>query len=214
MEHLHIVVAAGAAAYLLGAVPFGFLIARARGVDIRQHGSGNIGATNVFRTLGKPWGVLTMLLDAGKGFVAAYPIPRLATALNSEASLHPSLPVLCACLAVAGHNWPVFLRFRGGKGIATSSGALLGIAPLAAGIGFATWISVLLVSHYVSLASIIAALTIPLSGWWLYAQSGPVLPTALTLLGAAAVWRHRSNLQRLYRGTENRFSFGRRKASS
>jgi glycerol-3-phosphate acyltransferase PlsY len=192
----------GTAAYLLGAIPFGYLVARARGVDIRKAGSGNIGATNVFRCVGKSWGILTFCADAAKGFVAAFVFPLLASRISGTHM--PSAPVLCACLAVAGHNWPVYLRFRGGKGIATSAGALAGVAPAAVGIGAAAWIIVFLTTRYVSVASISAAVSIPVSAWLLYRGGSLVLPSALSLLGVVAVWRHRSNLRRLLQGTEHR----------
>jgi acyl phosphate:glycerol-3-phosphate acyltransferase len=202
--------ACGAISYLLGAVPFGYLIARARGVDITSVGSGNIGATNVFRSVGKGWGLLTFALDAGKGFVAACAIPKAAALAGQPAG--PALPVCCACLAVAGHNWPIYMRFKGGKGIATSAGALLGIAPQAAGIGIVSWALVFLLTRYVSVASIFACLILPAAAWCLYGKHDKLLPAALTLLGVVGIWRHRSNIQRLLNGTEHRAQFGRRKS--
>ena len=124
----------GALAYLLGAIPFGLLIARANGVDIRKVGSGNIGATNVFRALGKKWGILAFTCDALKGFIPASLFPFLAKTIGAPGD-DSVLSLVCACLAIAGHNWPVYLRFKGGKGVATSVGALIGLAPSAAGIG-------------------------------------------------------------------------------
>ena len=124
----------GILAYLLGAIPFGLLIARARGVDIRAVGSGNIGATNVFRAVGKGWGILAFACDALKGFIPVSVFPLLAKTLGAFDG-DAVLPLVCACLAIAGHNWPVYLRFKGGKGVATSVGALIGLAPVAAGIG-------------------------------------------------------------------------------
>ena len=122
------------AGYLMGSVPFGLLIAKARGVDLRNSGSGNIGATNVFRCVGKGWGVLALLLDALKGFLPAFFFPALAAR-----GLHGAVPswlgVACGLAAVVGHNWPVWLGFKGGKGVATSAGMALGVAPGAVGIG-------------------------------------------------------------------------------
>ena len=112
------------ASYLLGSVPFGYLVARLKGMDIRRHGSGNIGATNVFRCVGKGWGLLTFACDTLKGFGAAFLIPRVAAPFLPPDGLQ-ALGIGCACLAVAGHNWPAFLRFKGGKGVATSAGVLL-----------------------------------------------------------------------------------------
>lgn len=198
-------------AYLLGAIPFGLMVARSRGVDIRAVGSGNIGATNVFRSVGKGWGLLTFLLDMGKGLCGAQLIPRVVAALAEGPAAEPStgLALLCACLAVVGHNWPVFLRFKGGKGVATSMGALIGIAWQAAVLGLIVWILVLLISRYVSLASVTAAAALAAVSWWLYRDETVLLPLVLTLLGITAIVRHRTNIQRLLKGSEHRFSFKR-----
>jgi acyl phosphate:glycerol-3-phosphate acyltransferase len=204
----------GLLAYLSGSVPFGLLIARARGVDIRKVGSGNIGATNVFRSVGRGAGVLTFLLDLLKGFVPAFLFPLLLRpALGPVAA--QALSVLCACLAVAGHNWPIFLRFRGGKGVATSTGALLGLAPQAVLAGLATWVAVFLLTRYVSVASMLAAVAVAVAAWLVEREHGLLVPAALTLLAVVAILRHRSNIERLRAGTEHRFTFGRgRKAES
>ena len=190
------------AAYLLGAVPFGLLIAKSRGVDIRQVGSKNIGATNVLRSVGKPWGILTFACDALKGYLPAAWFPTLA---GSAAGW---LGMACALAAILGHNFPVYLRFKGGKGVATSAGALLGLAPAAMGIGVVVWAALLFAFRYVSLASIVAAAVVPAAGWWLY-RATPLLPGFLTALGVLVIVRHRANIQRLLAGTENRF--GRKK---
>lgn len=191
--------------YLLGAVPFGLLVGKARGVDIRQVGSKNIGATNVFRSVGKKWGILTFVLDALKGYVPAALFPMLGSRLLPGFQPLENLPLFCGVAAILGHNFPVYLGFKGGKGVATSAGALLGIAPAAVGIGVAVWAALFFGLRYVSLASIGAAVAIPAAGWWLYLKSGLVLPSALTLLGALVIWRHRANIQRLLAGTEHRF---------
>lgn len=193
------------AAYFLGAVPFGLLVARSRGIDIRTVGSKNIGATNVLRSVGKPWGILTFVLDALKGFVPALVFPILGRVADENFQPLGNLGLWCGAAAIVGHNFPVYLGFKGGKGVATSAGALLGIAPAACGIGLATWMIFFFTLRYVSLASIVAALTIPVAAWLLYLKSGIVLPIALTLLGALIVWRHRANIQRLIAGTEHRF---------
>lgn len=202
----------GVCAYLLGAIPFGLLIARANGVDIRAVGSGNIGATNVFRALGKGWGILAFACDTLKGFIPASVFPLLAKMLwtfNGDAVL----PLVCACLAIAGHNWPVYLRFKGGKGVATSVGALIGLAPVAAGIGLLTWALVFLVTRYVSLASIVGAIMVAGAVWIFYAQTGILLPFVLTLLCALVILRHKSNIRRLLHGAENRFEFKKKPAN-
>ena len=209
--------AAGLISYLLGAVPFGFLIARARGVDIRTVGSGNIGATNVFRCLGKKWGILTFVCDVLKGFIPAFVLPVLF-APPDAGDASALMPVICGFLAVAGHNWPVYLRFKGGKGVATTAGALLGIAPVPLALGIVCWIIVFTATRYVSVGSLAAALVIPASAWCLAFQHrfpalnhGPVVPAMLTVLGALVILRHRTNIRRLLNGTENRFEFGKGK---
>jgi glycerol-3-phosphate acyltransferase PlsY len=138
------------AAYFLGAVPFGLLVSKARGVDIRKVGSGNIGATNVFRSVGKSWGLLTLLLDALKGFLPAHLFPLAAAHMMTVPS-PVWLPLACGCAAVVGLNWPVYIGFKGGKGIATTAGALLGFAPAPLGIGVLTFAVVFGLSRYVSL---------------------------------------------------------------
>jgi glycerol-3-phosphate acyltransferase PlsY len=197
-------IAAGLAAYLIGAIPFGLLIARLRGVDIRRVGSGNIGATNVFRSIGKGWGILTFCCDALKGFLPAYSFPALAARLGPENISIAGLAMVCAALAVVGHNWPVYLRFKGGKGVATSAGALLALAPAAIGVGLLTWLLVFGVTRYVSVASIAAAGAVAGAGWFLAAWQIALL---LTVLSAVIIWRHKANIQRLRAGTELRFQF-------
>ena len=198
------------ASYLLGAIPFGFLIARMRGVDIRRVGSGNIGATNVFRSVGKGWGILTFVCDALKGFIPAFLFPILgAQWLGLPRS--DGLSLLCGCCAIAGHNWPVYLGFRGGKGVATSAGALIGIAPLLTAIGFGAWLIAFLVSRFVSLASIVAALVIGGAAWLPSLRTGVLIPFALSGLALLSIWRHKANIQRLLAGTEHRFQFGRKR---
>jgi glycerol-3-phosphate acyltransferase PlsY len=201
--------ACGLLAYLLGAIPFGYLIARARGVDIRRMGSGNIGATNVWRTLGKGPGMATFACDALKGFLPAFVFPELAA--RWAGTDRATLGIACACLAVAGHNWPVYLGFRGGKGVATTVGALLGVAPAAVGVMLAAWTAVFLASSYVSLASLVAAGVLAASGWFFYFERGLLLPVALSLLAAMAAWRHRANFRRLIQGTENRVPLWRKR---
>lgn len=190
------------AAYLIGSVPFGLLFARMRGVDLRSVGSGNIGATNVFRAVGRGWGLLTLFLDALKGFAPAVFFPELLTTGPAHAGL------LFGLAAVAGHTWPLYLRFRGGKGVATSAGVLLGVAPAAMGLGLLVFAALTGVTRYVSLGSMGSALAVSISSWFLYRNQDPVLPGVLSLLAALILWRHRTNLQRLLAGTEGRLSFG------
>lgn len=189
------------AAYLLGAIPFALLIGRMQGVDVRTVGSGNVGATNVFRSVGKGWGALTFALDVLKGFLAAFLLP-LCFPVEAVAN-HAGL--IYGCAAIAGHNWPVYLKFKGGKGVATSAGVVLGVAPVAVGVGLAGWVLFFAVSRYVSMASVLGALVIAAAGWWRYGAENPVLAGVLTVLSALVIWRHRSNMGRLVEGTEPRF---------
>lgn len=207
----------GLAAYMLGAVPFGLLVAASRGIDIRQVGSRNIGATNVFRSVGRKWGILTFLLDMGKGYAGAALIPwAVAAAAGTPGAATDNLRLVCGVLAVAGHNWPVYLGFKGGKGVATSAGMLLGLAPEACGIALVAWVVVLLLSRYVSLASMSAAAVLAVVAWPLYlgGSRSALLPIVLTLLAALVVLRHRANIARLAAGTESRFRLGRRNGAA
>ncbi len=187
-------------AYLIGSIPFGLLLAKTRGLDIREQGSGNIGATNVLRCLGKPLGITCFILDVLKGFLPAFFFPMLGK-IGGD---FPGIGILFGAMAILGHNFPVFLKFKGGKGVATSAGVLLGIAPLAVGLGILTWAIVFFISGYVSLGSILAAVVVALTGW--LGRYGIVTAVALTLLSALTIWRHRANIQRLLAGTENKFS--------
>ena len=183
-------------AYLFGAIPFGLLVARLKGVDIRSQGSGNIGATNVLRVIGKGWGIFTLVLDALKGFVPAFFFPVLG-------KVDPEWGVLFGLVAILGHAFPVYLKFKGGKGVATSAGMLLGVAPLAVGIGIGVWIVCLVIWRYVSLASIAASATIAVAVW-IVEDKGPVVSMALTVLGGMVILLHRGNIKRLLNGTESR----------
>lgn len=191
--------------YLLGSVPTGYLVARARGVDIRQYGSGNIGATNVFRALGKPAGIFVLLVDAAKGALATAVLPVLLSRLAGGANASPEwLAIVAGVAAILGHNYTCWLGFKGGKGIATSAGVLLILIPAGLGLALATWLVVFLIWRYVSLASVVAAAMLPLLVWLTGASS--TLVGLAVILGALAVYKHRANIQRLRAGTENRFS--------
>ncbi len=198
------------AAYLLGSIPFGLLLTRMKGIDIRSQGSGNIGATNVFRVAGKGLGITTFVLDFLKGFLPAFIFPLMA-AQWVGASPPVLLGLFCGCAAIAGHNWPVFLRFKGGKGVATSAGMLTGVAPGAVGIALLIWIVLFVTTRYVSVASIGAALSVGVSAWIFYAGKGFTIPIVLSILALLVVWRHRINMQRLFKGQENRFVFKKKK---
>lgn len=200
------------AGYLCGAMPFAYILARLKGVDIRKVGSGNVGATNVFRSVSKGLGILTFVADALKGFLPAWLLPLCAVRwLDVPAG--PGLGLLGGCAAVAGHTWPVFLKFKGGKGVATSAGMLLGVAPAAMGIGLAAWILLFAATRYVSVASMAAAAATPGAAWWLYGASDRLRPAVLTVLGLIIVLRHRANIGRLLKGTELRMGSKSRAAS-
>ncbi len=204
-------VALTGASYLLGAIPIGLILARCKGIDIRRVGSNNIGATNVFRSVGKGWGIATFIGDFIKGFVPAFVVPLVLVRWGSLApDTRVAAGLVFGCAAIAGHNWPVYLRFKGGKGVATSAGVLLGVAPVAVAVGLAGWLGLLLITRYVSVASMGAALIIV--AWaWIPPRAGWLLPLVLTGLALLVVLRHRANLRRLFRGEEHRFSFSRRR---
>ena len=192
-----------AAAYLIGGIPFGYVLVRWRtGEDVRTQGSGNIGATNVARTTGKTLGLLTLLLDIGKGALAVW--------LMDWATGGDSLWMSLAALAVIlGHAFPVFLKFHGGKAVASFVGAFLYLTPGPLGAIVILFVAVLGVTKYVSLASMIGALLFPLACWLLLQPPLPVLLAAI-VGGAFIIWRHRANWERLRAGRENTLSFAKR----
>jgi len=194
--------------YLLGSVPFGYLAGRLAGIDIRKVGSGNVGATNVVRVLGKRYGYPVFALDFLKGFgavlISMLAAPGKPPAWNSS----EIFGILAAMSSVLGHLYPPWLKFKGGKGVATSAGALLALAPVATLIGVAIWIIVFWLTGYVSLASMIAAVILPIVILIMGShdsRNGKALIYASACVAAVVVWRHRANLSRLMRGTEPRF---------
>lgn len=191
-----------AAAYLLGSIPFGYLAGRARGVDIRTVGSRNVGATNVFRTLGKPIGIAVMALDIVKGIVAVV-IARLIT--------DDPWPLIAAGAAVAGHVYPVWLRFSGGKGVAVGAGVAIGLVPMAALVLVPVWVLIVALTRYVSLASIVAAVAFAPTVWAFGYDTATVVFAAV--ISVAVIWRHRGNIGRLVRGEELRLDFRRGSAA-
>jgi len=204
------------AAYLLGSIPFGLVIARAHGKDLRSIGSGNIGATNVARALGKKWAYLCFVLDMLKGL-----LPMLLTKLeigNSRFGIPTAIGlwlwIAVGCAAILGHIFPVYLRFRGGKGVATSLGVALGLWPyftICAAAALAVWVPMVLIWRYVSLASIAASiafaavliLAISLIPQWNFADLWPLLIAAIAI-PLMVIIRHRENIKRLLAGTENK----------
>ncbi len=207
------------ASYLLGSIPSGLLISKSQGMDIREHGSRNIGATNVWRVMGKRFGIFAFVCDTAKGWLAvtlgvwmACHFSTTEHLLHGKTALHflpPDFAGITAALGcILGHNFPVWLRFKGGKGVATSLGVIIGMMPLAALIDFVIWGVVFKISRYVSLASLVAAACLP------------VVVIALMFLGGVRGWanfyfavaaaalvikRHTANIQRLRAGTELRF---------
>jgi glycerol-3-phosphate acyltransferase PlsY len=199
-------------AYLVGSIPFGYLLARAlKGIDIRTVGSGNLGATNVGRILGFRYFLLVLALDALKGFVPTLAFPWIVNRITGARL--PDLPVLVALAAVLGHTFPAYLRFRGGKGVATSLGSLLALDPVSCAVAAVVFGGVLLVSGYVSLSSLIAAAALVIAHFLLQASPLAREHIALSVFACAILAlllvRHRSNLVRIWAGTENRVSLRR-----
>jgi len=206
-----LVAAALVVAYLIGAIPFALIVGKAaRGIDLREHGSGNLGATNAVRVLGWKLGLLALALDVAKG----------AAAVGIAAAIHTAAPgdrtydlMLIGALiaAMTGHSYSPYIRFTGGKGVAVAAGGVLIITPLAWLILLGTFIVVVLIGRMVSLGSVVIAIEFPLLVLWLYNDRTALV--ALSFLAAAlVVWRHRSNIRRIVRGEEARISFRRNAA--
>lgn len=206
-------------AYLLGSIPFGYLVVRiARGQDVRASGSGNIGATNVARAGGKKLGILTLFLDALKGYIAVVIAGYLATnsLLNADAEKRPVILAsmsLAVLFAMIGHIFPVWLRFRGGKGVATGLGCFIALAPKAVLVVLVIFAALVGAFHYISLASIIASAAFPFVAFLLYRRdASPAMLTATIAASLLIILKHRSNIERLVSGTENRFSLSGKKS--
>lgn len=185
--------------YLLGSIPFGLLISKMYGIDIRLHGSKNIGATNVYRILGKKLGLFTFFLDGLKGFLPTFLFPIIIGINDLDIS------ALFGVTAIIGHSFSVFLKFKGGKGVATSTGMIIGVLPFIFFIGLLVWIILFLIFRYVSLASIFGILTITICSW-LNNQSSLYLNILISLISILIIFLHRENIIRLINGTENKFS--------
>lgn len=204
--------------YLIGSIPFGLMVARLKGVDIRKHGSGNLGATNIGRVLGRKWGILVLLLDVMKGAMSSIGASLflnhgdISLGILDPAS-HDLIWLGTGVCCVIGNTAPVYLRFRGGKGVATTLGVVLGIYPyltLPAAVSATVWAMVVGISRYVSLSSIIAAVILPLAflvlSWrqhWPLTQHYPLLCLTVAM-AVVIVFRHRGNIGRLLAGTENK----------
>jgi glycerol-3-phosphate acyltransferase PlsY len=206
------------AAYLIGSIPTGFLIAKAKGIDIRAVGSGNIGATNAMRALGKPAGIFVLLLDVLKGYGAVawlapfiffqfapdrFWIHPTYSVIAESTELNARFMLLAGVCAVLGHNYTCWLKFKGGKGIATTAGVYLALAPVPLGIALAVFVVAVLVTQYASVGSISGAVVLS-AMVWILPPHNPLLGIVTTALGALAIFRHKANIQRLMNGTENR----------
>jgi glycerol-3-phosphate acyltransferase PlsY len=194
--------------YLIGSCPNGYFVGRARGIDIRRHGSGNIGATNILRVLGKKLGYLVFGLDTLKGFIAVRFAFALALATTPGVAHRELVGIAAGLACILGHTFPVWLHFRGGKGVATSAGVLLGLMPIAVVSVFVVWILLFYATRYVSVASITAAAALPIFValyLWVKALTGAELLPFSIIIAAVVIWRHRPNMQRLLRGEEQRF---------
>jgi len=201
-------------AYLIGGIPFGFIIGKLRGVDVRTVGSKNIGATNVFRTVGKKWGLVAFACDVVKGLIPVLLAKNFVFCHSSLLASCFSLPLAVGITCVAGHMLTPYItneqgkRFRGGKGVATAFGMLLGLAPALVGVAFAIFAVTFACSNYISLGSCVAASFLAVSIWfpWLGVVGWRDLPQCIlvTLIAAFIIWKHRSNIVRLLHGNENK----------
>jgi glycerol-3-phosphate acyltransferase PlsY len=195
--------------YLFGSFPAGYFAGRITGVDIRSAGSGNIGATNALRVLGKRWGYAVFFVDAFKGFAAVRLTLFFTNRLPFAHAYAEYFAILAAVTCVAGHSFPIWFRFKGGKGVATSSGALFGLMPLAILTVFLVWVIIFETTRYVSVASIMAASSLPivvaLFIRWKIIEGIGLLYLSI-VMAILVVWRHRSNFSRLRSGTEQRFT--------
>ena len=200
-------------AYLLGSIPTGFLVAQAKGIDIRSVGSGNIGATNVLRAAGKPAAIFVLLFDGLKGYAACEWLAELMLNLLIDKSAELEvLKIIGGGCVILGHNYTCWLKFKGGKGIATSAGVLAALVPWALLISLAIWIVVFTLTRYVSLASIAASSSLPFAAWL---TGGSVTLIVVTAgMTALAIYKHKSNIQRLLSGTESRFGSRNKEATS
>jgi glycerol-3-phosphate acyltransferase PlsY len=192
------------ASYVVGSIPFGFIVGKLRGVDLRGVGSGNVGATNVYRVFGLSIAIFVFILDVCKGFVGARILPALW-----PTELEPDyLSVICGIAAIIGSVASVFMRFRGGKGVAAAVGVFLGLQPVATGIGIGVWLVIFAITRLVSLGSICGAVALPVLILVFDRQgftTSPVFYLAV-VVAALVILRHRSNIRRLRRGTEGRIS--------
>lgn len=203
-------------AYLIGSFPSGYIAGRLCGVDLRQAGSGNIGATNALRILGKKWGSAVLGADAFKGALSVWAGFTIAELPRLSGPLPVHVAVIAAFFAIIGHSFPVWIGFKGGKGIATSAGIMLTLFPFAVfGSGLLVWLALFFSTRYVSVASLGSAVALPTASLILMifgkpdaliiGRCDPVLVIISALMGGLAIWRHKDNIKRLLAGTEKRF---------
>lgn len=185
--------------YLAGSIPSAYLLGRLKGIDIRQHGSRNVGATNAIRVLGKGLGILTLVMDMGKGLLAVCVIAPLFSLHLKNSS---GLQLACGIASICGHNWTCFLKFKGGKGVATSAGVFLGLAPLVTLCLTIVWVITAFLTRYVSVASIVASMALPIFLFIFNKPTSWVL--AGLFLSWVSIWKHFGNIKRLLNGTENK----------
>lgn len=194
------------ASYFTGAIPTSYLLSRLfGGIDLRHHGSGNLGATNLYRVLGWKYAIPAALVDIAKGVIPV----RLFAPQVSDSQL---FALACGVAAILGHVFSVFVRFKGGKGVATAAGVMLGLAPLALAVSAVVWALLVRLTGYVSVGSIAAAAVLPLAVYLLEGSRSPALRWIAAAIAAGVILLHRRNIQRLLKGTENRF--GRRATSA
>lgn len=195
--------------YLLGSIPFGFLAGKMNGIDLREHGSKNIGATNTIRVLGKKWGIPVFICDVLKGLLPVlFMKHHLGVELTNGTTAEMGWLIGTLMVAVLGHTFTCFLKFKGGKGIATALGALMAFSPFIAGVALAVWLACMVCTRYVSLSSIMAAVAVEGSSIWLCVQDGTfngadtVMLSFISVLVVLVIVKHRSNVSRLLNGTE------------
>lgn len=198
-----------AAAYIIGSIPTAYIFGKAlKGIDVREYGSGNIGATNVFRVIGKVPGIIVLIIDVIKGYVSA---TYLASAFLYLAPVtRPELyRILVGLFAIAGHNWTIFLKFKGGKGVAASAGVVMGLIPRVFLMGFLVWLITFFITGFVSLGSIVAIVSIPIFTLAFGEPAEIIIFTCLLCL--IIIHKHKPNIRRLARGEEKRISFFKKK---
>ena len=197
------------AAYIIGSVPTAYIFGRVfKGIDIREYGSGNVGATNVFRVIGQVPGIIVLIIDTIKGLIC---VTYLASGfLYLEPVTRPELyRILVGLSAIAGHNWTLYLKFKGGKGVAASAGVVIGLIPKIFWLGFLVWLITFFITGFVSLASIIAIISVPI---FTLAFGEPAeIVIFMCLLCLIIVYKHKSNIRRLARGEEKRIAFFKKK---